>query len=198
MQGKMRLLAVGLAATLSLAGWLVVGFGELQHFADLVRGVTAAEQDWGFTPFALARDLGLPTGGAHVVAYALGLGLLVAVAVTARRVGGDRSAFVLAIAASLALSPIIWAHYLVLLLIPLAFARPRLSPLWLAGVLLFVCSPPDFGGAPPATWQVALALGVSTAIFAAALGARMPALGRAAAPASRRSSPPPLGVADGA
>jgi hypothetical protein len=37
----------------------------------------------------------------------------------------------LALAAALAASPIVWMHYFLLLLVPLALARPRLSPLWL-------------------------------------------------------------------
>jgi len=36
----------------------------------------------------------------------------------------------LALAAGFAASPIVWMHYFLLLLVPLALARPRLSPLW--------------------------------------------------------------------
>ena len=39
--------------------------------------------------------------------------------------------FTCAVAATLALSPIVWLHYLVVLLVPMAIARPRFSPLWL-------------------------------------------------------------------
>ena len=35
------------------------------------------------------------------------------------------------LAAALAASPIVWMHYFLLLLVPLALARPRLSALWL-------------------------------------------------------------------
>ena len=43
------------------------------------------------------------------------------------------------IGAALALSPIVWLHYLVLLAVPLAIARPRFSPLWLLPIVLWVC-----------------------------------------------------------
>jgi hypothetical protein len=37
----------------------------------------------------------------------------------------------LCLAAALAASPIVWVHYFLLLLVPLALTRPTLSPLWL-------------------------------------------------------------------
>lgn len=163
------LVTVALTAAISLAGWLAVGFGELGHFVELVRGVTAAEQDWGYTPFGLLHGLGVPAVGAHLIGYALGLGVLGASAVAARRAGGERRSFILGIAASLLLSPIVWPHYLALLLVPLALARPRMSGAWLLGLPLIVCSPPNFHGAPTATWQIALALAISALIFRAAL-----------------------------
>jgi hypothetical protein len=36
----------------------------------------------------------------------------------------------LALAAALAASPIVWVHYFLLLLVPVALSRPRLSPVW--------------------------------------------------------------------
>jgi hypothetical protein len=41
----------------------------------------------------------------------------------------------LVIAASLVLTPIVWTHYLVLLLVPVALARPRLSFVWILPLL---------------------------------------------------------------
>ena len=45
---------------------------------------------------------------------------------------GDRRAFSAAIIGGVMLSPIVWAHYFVLLAIPIGLARPRLSLLWFA------------------------------------------------------------------
>ena len=49
-----------------------------------------------------------------------------------RRTPRDRDIATLTImlAAALAASPIVWVHYFLLLLVPLALARPRLSLLW--------------------------------------------------------------------
>ena len=54
------------------------------------------------------------------------------------RRGEDLRSFTLALAASLALTPIVWLHYLVLLLVPLAIARPRFSAIWLVPLLLWL------------------------------------------------------------
>jgi hypothetical protein len=42
-----------------------------------------------------------------------------------------------ALAAALAASPILWIHYFLLLLVPLALFRPRLSPLWFVPLLYY-------------------------------------------------------------
>ena len=47
-------------------------------------------------------------------------------------------------AATLALSPIVWLHYLVVLLVPMAIARPRFSLLWLLPVVLWVSPRPGY------------------------------------------------------
>ena len=44
--------------------------------------------------------------------------------------GADAWTFIVAIGAAFALSPIVWLHYFVLLYIPIAIVRPRLSWLW--------------------------------------------------------------------
>ena len=40
--------------------------------------------------------------------------------------------------------PIVWLHYLVVLLVPLAIARPRFSAIWLLPVLLWVSPKPGY------------------------------------------------------
>src|SRR5262249_5046609 len=47
----------------------------------------------------------------------------------------DVAVLTLAIAAALAASPIVWVHYFLLLLVPLALTQPRLSALWLVPLL---------------------------------------------------------------
>jgi hypothetical protein len=47
----------------------------------------------------------------------------------------DAKTLTLVIAAALAASPIVWVHYFLLLLVPLALTRPRLSALWFVPLL---------------------------------------------------------------
>ena len=46
--------------------------------------------------------------------------------------------------ATLALSPIVWLHYLVVLLVPMAISRPRFTTLWLLPVLLWISPKPGY------------------------------------------------------
>ena len=84
--------------------------------------------------YALGRTLGLDETPAQAVSLVLGAAILVAAwhaARTARDADArDARSLVLVLAAAMALTPILWHHYLVLLLVPIAMARPRLSPLW--------------------------------------------------------------------
>ena len=73
----------------------------------------------------------------------VGGGLLGGCVAFARR-GDDARSFTCAVAATLALSPIVWLHYLVVLLVPIAIARPRFSALWLLPVLLWASPRPGY------------------------------------------------------
>lgn len=126
-------------AAAALAGWAVIGFAGLREYPALLGGLAASQQEDGYAPVSLGLALGLPSSAARALAAAVGLSLLGLALHRGRRPGGDRDAFVLALAASLALSPVVWLHYLVLLLLPLALARPRFAPLWLLPLLLWVC-----------------------------------------------------------
>jgi hypothetical protein len=70
---------------------------------------------------------------------AIGGGALLLTAILLGRRGDDRRAFTCAIAAALVLTPVVWMHYLALLAVPLALARPRFSAVWLLPIVLWVC-----------------------------------------------------------
>jgi hypothetical protein len=63
----------------------------------------------------------------------------------------------------------VWLHYFVVLLVPLAIMRPRLSPIWALGLLLFACPVTT-----PAVWQLSLALGVIGALVVTLLRSPLP------------------------
>ena len=125
-------LCAATAAAGTAASYALLHLDPASSYVRLVRAATAAEGDDSYSLYALASRLGLPS--ALAAAELLGGVLLAAVWLVARC--DERRGFVLAVAATLALAPILWVNAFVLLLVPIAFAAPRLAWLWALPVLL--------------------------------------------------------------
>ena len=110
-----------------LASWALIGFAGLAGYPRLLQELSRIEAPRGYSPTALGLALGLPREAALALALAVGLPLLVAAVALARRPRSEHGALSCAIAASLALSPVVWLHYLVLLIVPIAAGRDRLG-----------------------------------------------------------------------
>jgi Glycosyltransferase family 87 len=162
----------GLAA--AFAGWAVIGFAGLREYPALLGGLASSQQADGYAPVSLGLALGLPSSAARAVAAAVGLALLALALRRGRRADGDRQAFMLAIAASLALIPVVWLHYFILLLLPLALGRPRFTPLWLLPIALWVCPTKSHGDLA----LIVAAVAISSLVFALAArrSTRLPGL----------------------
>ncbi|TMB86103.1 MAG: DUF2029 domain-containing protein [Chloroflexi bacterium] len=121
---------VALTAAACLAGWALVGFDGLADYPRLLSSLSTVEQSIGFSTTALGLALGLPSVGAQamVAASAAALCLLAWRRVVA---GDERGSFCILLVTGLVVSPIVWAHYLAIVAVAIAFYRPRLSPLWL-------------------------------------------------------------------
>jgi hypothetical protein len=180
-------LAAGLATVgAALVGWAVTGFASLVHYPSVLARMASLEQGEGYSSIALGLALGLDTAAARAGAMLLTLALVIGIFVLARREDGDRRSFSLAIVTALAATPIVWSHYFVLLLLPIALARPRLSGLWLLPIGFWACSIRS-GGDPV---MIVAALVVTALIVARSLrplaraGMRLPsALAERIAPA---------------
>ena len=85
----------------------------------------------------MARALGFGADVGRLATVLIGGAALVA-CVALARAGDEQRAFVVAVASVLVLSPIIWLHYLALLVVPLGLMRPRFSALWLLPIVLWV------------------------------------------------------------
>jgi alpha-1,2-mannosyltransferase len=129
-------LAIAVSAGVTIAAWALLGFAGLAGYPALVRKVDSlyAGNSWSLVGTAMSLGLGSTIG--HVLSLVVGLLLLVGCLALGRR-GDEQGSFTLAIGASLALTPIVWLHYLVLLLVPMAIARPRFTPLWLLPIVLW-------------------------------------------------------------
>jgi hypothetical protein len=117
------------AAGVTLASWAVVDFGALFGYPDRLQQLESDTAGSGYTLDAFLQDLGAGETAARGVMAAVALALLAAVVVVGRK-GAEERSFVLAVAAALACSPILWLHYFTLLLVPVAVVRPRLDLVW--------------------------------------------------------------------
>ena len=120
--------------------------------------------DDAYTLANLLDDLGAPPLVARGAWLLVGLGLLAACAVVARR-GDERSAFILALAAALALSPLVWLHYFALLIAIVAVARQRLGLVWFVPLAMFLST----GRGDPTPLQTFVTLGAAAATVGLAI-----------------------------
>lgn len=157
--------------------WALLGFDGLREYPHRISRVAGLEQDRSYSPFSLARALGLSTSAAHVAIAVLALVAIAAIVLLARGRDGDRRAFVAAVGGGLLLSPIVWPHYLVILFAPIALYRPRLSAAWVVPLLFWLLPGPESHGS--VAWIVATLAASVTAIALAARRAE-PALSPAA------------------
>jgi Glycosyltransferase family 87 len=134
---RLRAAAGAVVATvvLVLVPWAVIGFKGIGGYADLLRHLSREEASSSYSIVALSVRAHLPQTVGVVLSLLVAAALLAAAgwaARTDRVTFADRDAAVLtlALAAALAASPIVWIHYFLLVLVPLALTRPRLSFVW--------------------------------------------------------------------
>jgi hypothetical protein len=137
------LLALAVGGSVTFVAWAAIGFDGLGGYLDLLRRLSDIQSENSYSIVGMASTLGLSSAVGQGLTVVLGGALLVACIVLARR-GDEPRSFTLAVAATLALSPIVWLHYLVLLLVPLAIGRPRFSIVWLLPVLLWTSPRPGY------------------------------------------------------
>ena len=160
-------LAIAVALCLLVVSWAAIGFAGLLDYQDILRIAHSLWADDAYSVYAIALDAGVPDGLAGFIGLALAASLLGASVVSGRR-GEDRVAFVLAIAAALAFSPIVWRHYFALLLVPVAIARPRLGVVWFVPVLMW---PVSEGIGNGTTFQTTATLVIASLTIGLALSA---------------------------
>jgi hypothetical protein len=169
-----------IAVALLLGSWVVVGFVGLAEYPDVLRRLQDVVELDAYTVYVVALDLGASPSIARGIWLALGLGLLAAVVVVGRR-GSERSAFILAIAAALALSPIVWLHYFALLVVVVALAQPRLGVAWFVPLAMVVT--PGSGSPTPFETSATLAVVAATVLVALCSRGSAPTVLRETTPA---------------
>lgn len=159
-------LTCAVGAGLLFVSWAAIGFAGLRDYPDLLRRLEDTVGGDSYTAYIVALDLGASSGVARAIWLIVGLGIIVAVVVAGRR-GDERSAFILAIAAALALTPIVWLHYFALLVVVVAVAQPRLGVVWFVPLALVVTP----GSGQPTPFETSATLAIVALTFAVALRA---------------------------
>jgi hypothetical protein len=170
--------ALGLALAGIFLSWAAIGFAGLGSYMRLLDELSRLEQWKSYSGVALGMALGLTGGEARGLALAACALVLVAIVLVQRQGGkdADRQAFVLAIAAAFLFSPIVWTHYLALLVVPIAITRRTLSPIWFVPLAMWA----SYGQSDGHLWRVALGFSVCAVVLAASLRPawRLPTFGR--------------------
>ena len=162
------LVSLGVGAVVLVLSWAAIGFAGFLDYPDLLRKLEETVGEDSYTLYIVGLDVGLPSPVARLAWLAAGFALVGAVVVLARR-GDERSAFIVAVAASLALTPIVWLHYFALLLAPVAVARPRLGLVWFVPLALVITP----GSGHPSPFDTAWLLTVMAVTFALSVWASM-------------------------
>jgi hypothetical protein len=154
-------LALLIGAVGVLAAWAVIGFAGMGEYPRMLANLSYVERGSGVSLVAALLGAGVPASVAEVVALAA-TGLLLAIAYCfARRPGGDRQALGLTAIAALTASPVVWAHYLVLLFVPIALASPTLSAIWFVPLVTGVLADPRTNNLTEMLFWIALEAAVA-------------------------------------
>ena len=174
--GRFRAVAVGAVVLLALAlvATLLAGPGAWSDFLVLIRTVTnPITTERNLTPGAIAYQLGVSADIAAVVQL-INTIAVVAAFLAAIRWAGDEASYLVAVIASQLVSPILWDHYAMLLLLPVAYLLS--AGRWWALAIPLVTAWPLLGITPPVAYPV---------VFWITLVATL-VVGRAARRSSRR------------
>jgi glycosyl transferase family 87 len=154
--GRLRAALAGglLAAAVIVGTWPLIGLSTLRSYPTLLSTLTRVEARSGLSAYALLTRFGMPSAAAQATALVVAAGLALLAYRVRRSDEGDAAAFAIALAACLVVSPIVWLHYYVLLIVPVAILSPRLSWAWALPLATWTFAEPV---QPAATWKIVLA-----------------------------------------
>ena len=156
--GRWRVAVVAVAVVLAgaLIATLVTGTQPWFDYPALLGRVSSPiTTPHNFTPGAVAWQAGVPAGLAGVIQAGATLGALVAVVIAARAATSEAS-YLVAVVASQLISPLLWDHYAMLLLLPVAWLLERGQ--WWALAVPLATSILLIGLAPPVVYPIVFAV----------------------------------------
>jgi hypothetical protein len=132
--------AVGVGIAVTFCAWAVIGFADLTRYPEILRRFSEVQGEAkSYSIVGAAVALGADPVVGQAVAMIVGGALLAAVVYLGWWARDDERCFAAAVGATLAFTPVLWLHFFVLLVVPLAISRPRFSAIWLLPVVLWVC-----------------------------------------------------------
>jgi alpha-1,2-mannosyltransferase len=156
-----------LAAAAGLATVVTGGLGVWADYVALLRNVSdPIATPHNFTPGAVAYQAGVPTGVAATVQIVSSVAALAVVLLASLRASAAAS-YLATVVASQLLSPVLWDHYAMLLLLPVAYLLGKRQ--WWAAAIPLATSATLVFSAPPAVYPIAFWL---TLIAVLAVGLR--------------------------
>lgn len=156
--GRWTAVLVGgaIAATAAIAATLVVGINAWFDYVALLRNVSdPITTPHNFTPGAIAFQMGTGTATAALIQLAASIAVVGAVIIAAWRAAASAS-FLVGVMASQLLSPVLWDHYAMLLLLPVAWLLQR-QHRW-AVLVPLALSIPLVSVLPPAVYPLSFGL----------------------------------------
>ncbi len=130
--GAMGLLAVS---------WAVIDFRGLLQYPELLAADARAFESWSFSMSVVGLAMHLGASSAQATAIAMLVGFAAGVATVIRARGSDQGWFSAMVLTGLLICPLMWTHYLVLLVVPLAVGRRRSLGPWFALMAFWVFLP---------------------------------------------------------
>lgn len=151
---RWRAVAVGavVLGALAVISTAIAGVGAWSDFVTLVRQVgDPITTPHNFTPGAIAYQLGVSSEVASLIQLSSTVVVLAAVVASARWATAEAS-YLVAVIASQLLSPVLWDHYALILLLPVAYlcAAGR----WWALAIPLVTATPLVGITPPIAYPL--------------------------------------------
>jgi alpha-1,2-mannosyltransferase len=151
---RFRAVVVGAIVLLVLAvlATALAGFGAWVDFLTLLRTVSdPITTEHNFTPGAVAYQLGASAEVASLIQLVSTVGVA-AIFLAAIRWATPEASYLVAVIASQLVSPILWDHYAMLLLLPVAFLLA--AGRWWAVAIPLVTAWPLIGVTPPAAYPI--------------------------------------------
>jgi alpha-1,2-mannosyltransferase len=151
---RWRAVAIGAVTLLALAvlATLLAGLGAWSDFLTLLRTVSdPITTEHNFTPGAVAYQAGLSRETAALIQLVSTV-LALAVTLASIRYATDEASYLMTVVASQLVSPILWDHYAMLLLLPVAYLLS--AGRWWTAAIPIATAWPLVGVTPPVVYPV--------------------------------------------